>query len=73
MSRMDAKDPRMIRWVYFMACHGVGGSKLVYGFIFFRWLRNQLLMIKDYSYERAEFCEDLEHPLPEGEEWDERG
>ena len=30
-------------------------------------------MIEDYAYEEAYFCKDPELPLPEGEEWDERG
>ena len=73
MSRLDPKDPRMLRWVYFVAHHGDGGSKVTYESVFFHWLRNQLLMIEDYSYEGAKFCEDPELPLPQEVEWDERG
>ena len=29
-------------------------------------------MIEDYAYEGADLCEDIELPLPEGEEWDDR-
>ena len=58
VSRLDPEDPRMLKWVYVMACHGGGGSKVVYGSTFFRWLRGQLLMIKDYAYEGEDFCED---------------
>ena len=39
MSRLENKDPRILRWVYVMACHGGGGPKVVYGSAFFRWLR----------------------------------
>ena len=45
MRRLDAKDLRMLIWVYVMARHGGGGSKVVYGSVFFWLLRNQLVMI----------------------------
>ena len=73
MIRLDVEYPRMLKWVLVMACHGGGGSKIVYGSVFFRWLRNQLLMIEDYAYEGENFYDDLELPLPEGEDWDDRG
>ena len=73
VSRLGHEDSRMLRWVYVMARHGGGGSKVVYGSTFFHWLAGQLLMIEDYAYEGAGFREDLELPLSEGEEWDERG
>ena len=30
-------------------------------------------MVEDYAYEGADFCDDPELALPEGEEWDEQG
>ena len=33
--RLDAEDPRMLRWVYVMARHDGGGSKVIYGSVFF--------------------------------------
>ena len=56
-----------------MALHGGGGPKVVYGAVFFRWLRGQLLMIEDYSYEGVDLCDDPELALPKGEEWDDQG
>ena len=73
MRKLDTEDPRMLRWVCVMACHGGGGSKVIYISIFFLWLRNQLLMIEDYAYEGENFCEDPELPLPKEEEWDDQG
>ena len=35
MSRIDADDPRILRWVYVMSHHGGGCSKVVYGLVFF--------------------------------------
>ena len=55
---LDPEDPRMLRWVYIMAHHGGGGPKVVYGTYFFCWLRGQLLMIEDYSYEGEDFWDD---------------
>ena len=72
MRIIEPKDPRMLRWVYIMDRHGGGGPKVIYGSSFFRWLRVQLLMVEDYSYEGADFWDDLELTLPKGEEWDDR-
>ena len=54
----------MIAWVTAMARLGGGGPKVSYGFGFFRWLRNQLLMVEDYSYEGEDFGNDPEIALP---------
>ena len=70
VSRLEPEDPRMLRWVYIMARHGDRGPKVVYGSAFFRWLRGKLLMIEDYAYEGADFRDDPELALPEGEVWD---
>ena len=40
VSRLYAEDPRILRWVYVMARHGGGGSKVFYGSVFFHRLRN---------------------------------
>ena len=60
-------------WVTAMPRLGGGGPKVSYGLGFFPWLRNQLLMVEDYAYEGAEFCDDPKLALPEGEVWDYRG
>ena len=71
VSRLDPEDPRMLRWVYIMARHG--GPKVFYGTSFLHWVRDQLLMIEYYTYEGADFQDDPELILLEGEEWDARG
>ena len=38
---------------------------------FFGWLRQQLIVIKDWPYARTDFTGDPNLPLPEGENWDE--
>ena len=63
----------MVAWVTTMPHLGGGGPKVNYGPGFFFWLRNQLLMVEDYAYEGADFCDDLELDLPEGEVWDDQG
>ena len=73
MRRIYVGDPRMVRLVLVMALHGGGGSKVTYGSVFFHWLRNQLLNIEDYAYEGEYFLHDLELPLQNGEERDDRG
>ena len=55
ITRLDPKDPRMLAWVTAMPCLEGGGPKVTYGFGFFRWLRNQLLMVEDYAYEGEYF------------------
>ena len=35
-SRLEPEDLRVLRWVYIMAYHGVGGTKVVYRSSFFR-------------------------------------
>ena len=39
LSRIDAEDPRMLKWVYVMAFDGGVGSKVVYRLAFCHWLR----------------------------------
>ena len=73
ITRLEPKDPRMLAWVTDMPCIGGGGPKFSYGSGFFRWLRNQLLMVEDYAYDGAEFRDDPELVLHEGEVWDDRG
>ena len=63
----------MLAWVIVIPFLGGGGSKVTYGFGFFDWLRNQLLMVEDYAYEGADFRNDPELVLLEGEVWDDRG
>ena len=74
MSRLYAEYPRMRRWVDAMACHGgVGGPRVTYGPTFFRWMRSQILKVEDYAIMGIDFREDLELPIPYGEEWDDQG
>ena len=71
--RLDPEDSRILAWVTAMAHLRGGGLKVSYGSGLFRWLRNQLLMGEDYSCEGADFHDDPELDLPEGEVWDDRG
>ena len=70
ITKLDPEDSRMLERVRAMPHLGVGGPKITYGFGFFRWLRNQLLMVEDYSYKGEEFRNDRELVLSEGEVWD---
>ena len=38
LSRLDAEDAKMVRWLNVMAHHGGVGSKIVYRSVFFCWL-----------------------------------
>ena len=40
---------------------------------FFLWLRDQILMIKDFSYAGTDFRGDLDLPLPPGAQWGDIG
>jgi hypothetical protein len=65
-------DPHMRRWVDLMACHG-GVPTVTYGPTFFQWLRDQIIMIEDYTYVGADFCGDPNLALPEGSHWGDIG
>ena len=73
ITRLEPEDPRMLAWVTAMPCLGSAVPKVSYGAGFFRWLRNQLLMIEDYAYDGVDFHHDPELVLLEGEMWDDRG
>ena len=73
ITRFKSEDPRMIAWVIAMPRLGGKGPKVNYGSDFFRWLRNQLLMVEDFSYKGPDFQNDPELVLPKGEVWDDRG
>ena len=73
ITRLDIEDPRILAWVTTVPHLGGGWPKVSYGSGFFLWLKNQFLMVEDYSYEGEDFRDDLELALLEGEEWDERG
>ena len=73
ITRLDPEDPRILAWVTTMPRLGGEGPKFNYNSGFFRWLRNQLLMVEDYAYEGADFRNGSELVLPKGEVWDERG
>jgi hypothetical protein len=62
----------MKRWVDLMACHG-GMSTITYGLVFFQWLRDQLIMIEDYTYAGNNFHGDPDLALPDGSQWGDIG
>ena len=65
LSRIDAEDPRMTRWVEAMERHGGGGEpRVAYGAVFFCWLRGQLMMVEYYVYDGVDFRGNLDLALP---------
>ena len=56
-----------------MACTGARRGKVKFGDPFFRWLRDQLLMVEDYAYAGIDFKGDPDLPLPPGAEWGDIG
>lgn len=50
-----------------------GGSMMTFTPTFFKWLREQLIMIEDYPYYRVDFLKDPEFVLLEGEQWSDEG
>ena len=45
---------------------GVGRGKVKFDDPFFRWLRDQILMVGDYAYVGTKFSGDPDLPLPPG-------
>ena len=43
-----------------MACTGAGRGKVKFGDLFFRWLWDQMLMVKEYAYAGIDFTGVLE-------------
>jgi hypothetical protein len=66
------QDIWMKRWVDLMDRHG-GVPIANYDKVFFQWMRNQLIMVEDYSYARTDFCGDPDLALPEGYQWEDIG
>ena len=56
-----------------MARTGVGRGKVKFGDPFFRWLRDQILMVEDYAYASTDFSKDLDLLLPPGGQWGDIG
>ena len=48
----------MLRWVQIMARTGAGRGEVKLGDPFFRWLRDQILMVEDYAYAGMDFSGD---------------
>ena len=68
-----AWDPLMLRWVHIMAHTGAGSGRVKFGDAFFKWLRDQMIMVEDYAYAGIDFTGDLDLPLPLGEQWGDIG
>ena len=49
-----------------MARTGAGRGKVKFGDLFFRWLRDQILMVDDYTYAGMDFSKEPGLPLPPG-------
>ena len=52
-----------------MSRTGVGRGKVKFGDPFFRWLRDQILMVEDYAYVGTKFSGDPDLLLPPGGQW----
>ena len=63
------RDSHIKRWVRIIACTGVGRGKVKFGDPFFRWIRDQILMVEDYAYVGTDFSGDPDLPLPPGWQW----
>ena len=56
-----------------MARTGVGRGKVKFSDLFFRWLRDQLLWVEDYTYVGTDFSDDPDLLLPPGGQWGDIG
>ena len=72
-TEMRARDPRMLRWVQIMACTRAYRGEVKFSDPFFRWLRDQILIMEDYAYAGTNFNEDPDLPLPPGGQWGDIG
>ena len=52
-----------------MAHTRVGRGRVNFSDAFFRWLRDQMLMVKDYAYAGTYFTGDPNLPLPPRGQW----
>ena len=52
-----------------MAHTRVGRGKVKFDDSFFRWLRDQILMVEDYAYVGTDFSRDPDLLLPPGGQW----
>ena len=52
---------------------GLDKKKVNFGDLFFRWLRDQILMVEDYAYAGIDFNGDLDLPLPPSGQWGDLG
>ena len=52
-----------------MARTGGGRAKVKFEAAFFRWLRDQILMIEDHAYAVTNFRGDADLPLPPHAQW----
>ena len=56
-----------------MACTREGRGRVKFGDPFFRWIRDQILMVEDYAYVGTDFTGDPDLPLPPGGQWGDIG
>ena len=56
-----------------MAHTGASRGRVKFGDLFFRWLRDQMLMVEDYAYAGIDFTGDPDLPLPLGGQWGDIG
>ena len=56
-----------------MARTGAGRGRVKFGDPFFKWIRDQMLMVEDYSYTGTDFTGDLDLLFPPRGKWGEIG
>ena len=56
-----------------MARTRAGRGKVKFSDPFFRWLRDQILMVEDYAYAGTNFSGDRNLPLPPSGQWGDVG
>ena len=56
-----------------MACTGAGRGRVKFGDLFFKRLRDQILMVEDYAYAGTNFIKYPDLPLPPGGQWGDIG
>ena len=56
-----------------MARTGAGRGRVKFGDVFFRWLQDHMLMVKDYAYVGTDFTGDTDLPLLPRGKWGDIG
>lgn len=63
----------MMRWVALIACHGGDGIIVRYTTMFFDYLGQHIILIKDFLYVGMDYRGDTDIPLPIRTQWSDLG